>query len=92
MELIRIIGDNLIIGNPGFKPRGEQTFGFELNLRVRAIRTSKLPGGKKIGKCPEVVFKELDGNVNGQTIPDHIELNISRRESPDRELFLYPPA
>ncbi len=53
------------------------------------IRTSKLAGGKKIGRCPEVVFKELDDDLNGQAFPDHIELNISRLESPDRDLFLY---
>jgi hypothetical protein len=52
------------------------------------IRKSKLTGGKKIGRCPEVVFKELDDELNGLAFPDHIELNISRLESPDRDLFL----
>lgn len=52
------------------------------------IRSSKLAGGKKIGRCPKVVFKELDDDLNGQAFPDHIELNISRLESPDRDLFL----
>lgn len=42
------------------------------------IWTSKLAGGKKIGKCPEVVFKELDDDLNGQAFPDHIESNSSR--------------
>jgi|GEM_PF-6757559 len=55
----------------------------------KKIRDSKLAGGKKIGKCPEVVFKELDDDLNGRAYPDHIELNISRLESPDRDVFLY---
>ena len=55
----------------------------------KKIRDSKLANGKKIGKCPEVVFKELDDGLNGQAFPDHIELNISRLESPDRDVFLY---
>lgn len=55
----------------------------------KKIRGSKLVGGKKIGKCPEVVFKELDDDLNGQAFPDHIELNSSRLESPDRDVFLY---
>jgi len=54
----------------------------------KKIRASKLAGGKKIGRCPEVVFKELDDELNGQAFPNHIELNISRLESPDRDLFL----
>ena len=46
----------------------------------------------KIGKCPEIVFTELDDDLNGQAFPDHIVLNSSRLESPGRELFLYSPA
>ena len=58
----------------------------------KKIRESKLAGGKKIGKCPEIVFTELDDELNGQAIQDHIVLNSSRLESPGRELFLYSPA
>lgn len=52
------------------------------------ISASKLAGGKKIGKCPKVVFSDLDDNCNGRAYPDHIELNISRLESPERDVFL----
>ena len=57
------------------------------------ISASKLAGGKKIGKCPKVVFSDLDDNCNGRAYPDHIELNISRLESPERDVFSFakPP-
>ena len=55
----------------------------------KQIENSTLAGGVKIGKCPKVVFKKLDDNLNGLAYPDHIELNTTRLESPDRELFLY---
>ena len=70
-------------------PASHEKYSMQLVAQAWAkIRTSKLAGGKKIGKCPEVVFKELDDELNGQAFPDHIELNISRLESPDRDLFL----
>ena len=53
------------------------------------IKSSKLVNAKDIGKCPDVRFKKLDDSLNGLAYPDHIELNISRLESPDREMFLY---
>lgn len=55
----------------------------------KIIMSSKLADGKDIGKCPDVRFKKLDDSLNGLAYPDHIELNISRLESPDREMFLY---
>ena len=55
----------------------------------KQIATSKLVNGKNIGKCPVVIFKELDDTLHGVAYPDHIELNSSRLDSPDRELFLY---
>lgn len=74
-------------------PASHEKYSMQLVAKAwEKIRTSKLAGGKKIGKCPEVVFKELDDELNGQAIQDHIVLNSSRLESPDRELFLYSPA
>ena len=71
-------------------PASHEKYSMQLVAQAwKKIRESKLAGGKKIGKCPEVVFKELDDDLNGQAFPDHIELNISRLESPDRDLFLY---
>ncbi len=55
----------------------------------KKIANSTLADGKEIGKCPTVVFKELDDSLHGLAYPDHIELNSLRLESPDRELFLY---
>lgn len=55
----------------------------------KKIASSTLCGGKKIGKCPKVVFKQLDDTLHGMAYPDHIELNTSRLDSPDRDLFLY---
>ena len=55
----------------------------------KKIASSTLVEGKKIGRCPKVVFKELEDNVNGRAYPDHVELNTARLESPDREVFLY---
>jgi hypothetical protein len=55
----------------------------------KKIASSTLTDGKKIGKCPEVLFAELDDSVNGRAYPDHIELNTARLKSPDREMFLY---
>ena len=53
------------------------------------IKSSKLVGSKKIGECPKIVFKKLDDTLNGMAYPDHIELNTSRLDSSDREVFLY---
>jgi predicted SprT family Zn-dependent metalloprotease len=55
----------------------------------KKIASSTLVEGKKIGRCPKIVFKKLEDNINGRAYPEHIELNISRLESPDREVFLY---
>lgn len=55
----------------------------------KKIAASSLVNGKKIGKCPPVVIKKLDEPLNGLAYDDHIELNSSRLDSPDRELFLY---
>ena len=55
----------------------------------KKLASSTLADGKKIGRCPKIVFKKLEDNINGRAYPEHIELNISRLESPDREIFLY---
>ena len=55
----------------------------------KIIKSSTLVNGKDIGSCPKVIFKKLDDSLHGLAYPDHIELNLSRLESPDRELFLY---
>ena len=54
----------------------------------KAIADSPLANGKKLGKHPSVVFRDLGEKLHGMAYPDHIELNVSRLESPDREKFL----
>ena len=52
------------------------------------IASSPLTDGKRLGKCPPVVFRDLGDTLNGVAYPDRIELNVSRLESPDRDRFL----
>ena len=54
----------------------------------KKIESSKLANGKNIGTCPTVELKELDESLHGLAYPDHIELNINRLQSPDRDVFL----